>query len=175
MNNDKVLEIFKTTEQEIKRKLKLGDEIKVLTGEEAKQYIQLNEEKYQKDYNVSLKENYEKTCGTFLWFYDENIVLVNNPIDLVNLAHELRHAWQYQHKKSWFKKKEKKKNKLLYIFSIKEIDANWFALKYGIYLARRKVIAVDLSRPILALLPFFSLIGLLIFILYCILVRLSSI
>lgn len=115
MNSD-----FKGHFEKIKSKLELKLDFKVIIGEEARNIIV--------KYGGSPNQN-----GAFIHKnINQKIVTVINTKRIGTLAHEMRHAWQYENKEKYgfdfFN--DSPTDKCLYYTSKKELDANQYAFKY---------------------------------------------
>lgn len=103
---------------------------------------------------------YEKSSGCF--DYETNIVYVVETGDILALAHEMRHAWQYKNRLQYnFDYAQKGINKiakliriLKYPFSKKEWNANLYAVKYGLKAGLKKDTVLYISS-----MPFVGIVG----------------
>lgn len=120
---------FEEHVEEIIKDLELDNNIKVYVGKCAIEYVKNNDEVYCKKHKKSLKSYFRSCNGLYLWWENENIVLVKRKKYIGTLAHELRHAWQYKNRKEKgfdFSRSVKER----YLISKKEIDANEYARDY---------------------------------------------
>jgi len=119
----------------IAKKLKLKAKPRLLLGDEASSYIK----KHKKD---------EKPQNGGYLFWTNTVAIINKK-RIGTLAHEMRHAYQYEHRmrKGYeFSRDTKAINnrcdEIIYLASRKERDANWYALRYLIFntLAYKQII-----------------------------------
>ncbi|WP_340031140.1 DUF6782 family putative metallopeptidase [Paenibacillus sp. FSL K6-1122] len=86
----------------------------VLVGEDAKKYLD------ERGYRL-LNGGFDKNTNT---------VVVKKAKRLLTLAHEMRHAWQFENSVKYnFEFPEGRQ--MIYFFRRKEWDANYYAFKYG--------------------------------------------
>lgn len=158
---------FKKHEENIKKFLDLDETVKVLVGEEADNYVDEHKEIYKERHKEELESKYKKVNGIFLWWENENTILIKSEEKIGTLAHELRHAWQYKNKKYKFKipktKYQKNKEKVIYFVSSKELDAHKYAKNYcrdineeeGVNKAKINIVCIYILRSAVGMLLIF--------------------
>ncbi|QPC47100.1 hypothetical protein [Mangrovibacillus cuniculi] len=109
----------------------LENEPTILIGADAQNYVDSMEELYLSK-GVSLKKQFKCSNGMYLWWFNDNTIILKQNFRVKTLAHELRHAWQFENNEDGefrFIEGVIEKNPILYYFSSKERDARKFARK----------------------------------------------
>ncbi|MCM3172892.1 hypothetical protein [Paenibacillus sp. MER 99-2] len=116
------MEILKHSRR-IKELLDLKEDLVILIGDSGRQYI----EQHKKD---------NKPQNGAYTYWNNTIAIIDEKL-VGTLAHEMRHAYQYENKERYGYKFSRKTQVIVnwrevvkYIASAKERDANLFALKY---------------------------------------------
>lgn len=131
---------FEEHVENIKKELGIDSNLQIVCGEDgARDYIESIREK-NPSHAKCLEDMYLKsknTRGIYPWSVDEDLILIKSKNYIGTLAHEMRHVWQYKKAKDKFCWSEPCRNKfkeyldkMIYLVSEKELDANEYARDY---------------------------------------------
>ncbi|MCR8641462.1 hypothetical protein NV379_02220 [Paenibacillus sp. N1-5-1-14] len=137
----------------------LGVNPPLVIGEKASKYLDENGYK-------NSRAGYEKSTDT---------VYIRDPKRYISLAHEMRHSWQKKHQgKIKIALKEDSNNlkgfkgvfndMFIYPFTLKELDANWYAIKYGwINVGKWRTVKYIFQTALMRTMYFFITVSLIIY------------